>query len=222
MKRHRLFHLSLLLAALAWCSRHEAAADSWAAAQVKEGFSTSRDHFVRIIPGESLGDTVGFAGEGKGKFARAEFYHRGQDSSYRLAARATLSNPIAPVEFFVSDDGRLATLDNWHNLGYGKVVSLYDSKGQPLRAYELSDLFQADEISAFQHSVSSIHWRKGPAYIRQDQKTLLMTIKSGGDFLFGLETGLYKYCEYHETIYRCRNRNQPRQWLPNDQLPLFR
>ena len=105
---------------------------------------------------------------------------------------------MAPVEFFVSNDGHLATLDNWHNLGYGKVVSVYDSRGELVRSYELSDLFQADELKEFSQSVPSIHWRTGPAYIRHDQKTLLVTVKSGGDFLFGLETGRYKYCEYHE------------------------
>ena len=214
--------LFCLLTTALLCLGQEAAADSWASAQIKEVFSPSRDHFVRVIPGESLGDTVGFAGEKKGKFASAEFYRRGQDLGYRLVARATLANPIAPVDFFVSDGGRLATLDNWHNLGYGKVVSLYDSNGQLVRSYDLRDLFQSDEISAFPHSVSSIQWRSGPAYIRQDQKTLLVTVKSGGDFLFGLESGQYKYCEYHEKTYRCRSANQPRRWLANDHAPLLR
>ena len=133
-----------------------------------------------------------------------------------------LLNPMAPVEFFVSNDGHLATLDNWHNLGYGKVVSVYDSRGELVRSYELSDLFQADELKDFSQSVPPIHWRTGPAYIRHDQKTLLVTVKSGGDFLFGLETGRYKYCEYHESMYRCRTSNQPREWMPNDKVELSR
>jgi hypothetical protein len=36
--------------------------DSWAAARTREVFSESREYFVRVIPGESLGDTFGFAG----------------------------------------------------------------------------------------------------------------------------------------------------------------
>ena len=48
------------------------------------------------------------------------------------------------------------------------------------------------EIKAFAKSVSSIHWRNGPEYIRQDQKTLLVTIRCGGDFLFGLETRAFQ------------------------------
>ncbi len=200
----------------------EAQADDWAGPQTREVFSEARDYFIRVIPGESLGDTFGFAGSRKGKFATAEFYHRSPDRSYKLTAETVLLNPIAPVQFFVSDDGRLATVDNWHNVGYGKIVSIYDSRGKVIRSYELSDLFQPNEIKGFPHSVSSIHWRKGPVYIRQDQKTLLITVKSRADFLFGLESGQYKYCEYHEKAYRCRNTNQPRVWMPNNRAQLSR
>jgi hypothetical protein len=188
----------------------------------REAFSASREYFVRVTPGASLGDTLGFAGARKGRYAAAEFYRRAQDRSYRLVAEAVLTHPVAPVEFFVSDDGRLATIDNWHNLGHGKVVSLYDSRGKAVQSYELGDLFQDAEIKAFGHSVSSIHWRNGPAYIRQDQKTLLITVKSGGDLLFGLETGRFKYCEYHERTYRCRTANRPRKWMPNNGVELTR
>ena len=219
---HRRFIRCLLLNALCLLAPLEVAADSWPAPQTKEVFSVSRQYFVRVMPGESLGETFGFAGAKKGKYATAEIYRRDQDRSYTLAAEAVLLNPVAPVEFFVSNDGRLATLDNWHNHGYGKVVSLYDSQGQVVRSYELRELFEPEELKDFPHSVSSIRWRSGPAYIRQDQKTLLVTIKSGGDFLFGLETGRYKYCEYHQNMYRCRNSNQPRAWTPNDRLELTR
>lgn len=219
---HRRFIRCLLLNALCLLAPLEVAADSWPAPQTKEVFSVSRQYFVRVMPGESLGETFGFAGAKKGKYATAEIYRRDQDRSYRLAAEAVLLNPVAPVEFFVSNNGRFATLDNWHNQGYGKVVSLYDSHGQLVRSYELSELFEPEGLKDFPHSVSSIRWRNGPAYIRQDQTTLLVTIKSGGDFLFGLETGRYKYCEYHQNMYRCRNSNQPRQWMPNDRVPLTR
>jgi hypothetical protein len=213
---------SLLLGTLLWLTTMAVRADDWAAPQTKEVFSASREYFVRVTPGESLGDTFGFAGQKKGKYAAAEFYRRHQDRSYRLVIEVVLLNPMAPVEFFVSNDGRLATIDNWHNIGYGKVVSIYDPRGKVVRSYELSNLFQDEEIKAFGRSVSSIHWRNGPAYIRQDQKTLLITVKSGGDFLFGMETGRFKYCEYQEKTYRCRNTNQPREWMPNSRLPLTR
>jgi len=217
-----LYFTGFLLATLLSAATSAARADDWARPQTTEVFSPSREYFVRVIPGESLGDTFGFAQEKKGKYAAAEFYRRQQDRSYRLVAETVLLNPVAPVEFFVSNDGRLATIDNWHNVGYGKVVAIYDSRGKVVQSYELSGLFQDEEIKAFRQSVSSIHWRNGPAYIRQDQKTLLITVKSGGDFLFGLETGRFKYCEYLEKTYRCRNTNRAREWMPNGKAPLIR
>jgi len=177
VEMNRLVLVLLLLAPAA-----AAYADDWAAPATREAFSQSREYFVRVVPGESIGDTYGFAGEKKGRYASAEFYRRAPDRSYRLVAEASLLNPVAPVEFFVADGGHLATLDNWHNVGY----------------YELNDLFQATEIQGFPHSVSSIRWRTGPVYIRQDQKTLLVTVKPGVDFLFGMETGQYKYCEFEK------------------------
>src|SRR5215207_11729532 len=100
-----LFLLTCVLAA-------PARSDSWAAPTVTEVFSASRDHFVRITPGESLGDTIGFAGSAKGPYAAAEYYARQPDRSYRLMHNTTLLNPVAPARFFVSDEGRLATVDN--------------------------------------------------------------------------------------------------------------
>ncbi len=188
---------------------------------MSEVFSDSREYFIRIIPGESVGDTFGFTGARKGKYATAEFYHRAKDRSYQLTSEVMLFNPVAPVEYFVSNNGHLATLDNWHNLGYGKVVVLYNSNGKVIRSYELTDLFFPEEVEAFTKSVSSIHWRTNPTLIRPDQKTLLVTISGGGDLLFGLKSGMYKYCKYISNEYLCRNSNEGRQWVPNNQMPLL-
>ena len=203
--------LLLLLALTAPVAR----ADSWPGPVTKEAFSASREYFVRVIPGESLGDTYGFIGMKKGRYASAEFYRRAEDRSYRLVAEASLLNPIAPVELFVSNEGHLAAVDNWHNIGYGKVLAIYDARGQVIRAYELKDLFREREINAFRRSESSIYWRNGPMYVREDQTTLLVTVKSGADFLFGLQTGQYKYCESYQKTFRCRNTNQLKAWAPN-------
>src|SRR6266566_21941 len=149
----RLPLLTLALATLAH-------ADDWPAPVIREVFSHSRAWFVRVLPGKSFGDTVGFSGAPKGPLATAEFYRLEKDRSYRLAATAPLLNPVAPIEFFVTDHGFLVTLDNWHNMGYGKVVVFYSPQGALVKAYELSDLFTPGEIDGFRHSVSSIWWRK--------------------------------------------------------------
>lgn len=195
-----------------------AQADSWAGAVTREVFSASREFFVRIVPGNSLGDVVGFGSADKGRFAMAEFYRRAPDRSYRLVAATTLSNPVAPVEFFVADSGHLTTLDNWHNLGYDEVVAIYDATGKTIRRYALKDLFLPTEIEKLPHSVSSIRWRQGPTYVRADQKTLLVTVRSGVDFLFGLETGRFVYCEPQAKTSRCRSNDALGRWQPGNAL----
>jgi hypothetical protein len=191
-----------------------ARADDWPAPQVREVFSASRDYFVRVTPGSSWGDTMGFASAAKGTYATATFYHREPDGSYRPAAQTTLLNPVAPVEFFVANDGRLVTLDNWHNMGYGTAVAIYAADGTLVKAHALADIFDAQEIEAFAHSVSSIHWHSGPSYINADQKTFYLMIKGGDDLVLGLETGRFAYCRTQGTTYQCRNGNGARKWGP--------
>jgi hypothetical protein len=187
--------------------------DEWPAPVIREVFSPSRAYFVRVIPGKSFGDTVGFSGAAKGPFATAEFYSQEKDRSYRLAATAPLLNPVAPAEFLVSDSGFLVTLDNWHNRGYGKVVAFYTAEGKPIRAYELSDLFTRNEIEGFDHSVSSIQWREfSGLYIRPGGDTINVTINDkGAGFVFEL-SGAYQYCETRGGQFLCRVANQGRTW----------
>ena len=54
----------LLLPSVGWT-------DSWPGAVPFQVFSKSAKHFVRVIPGESIGDTFGFASARKGKYAQA-------------------------------------------------------------------------------------------------------------------------------------------------------
>jgi len=190
-----------------------AQADDWPAPVVREVFSHSRAYFVRVIPGKSFGDTVGFSGSAKGPFGTAEFYRLEKDRSYRLAATASLLNPVAPVEFFVTDRGLLITLDNWHNMGYGTIVAFYSPEGKTIRAYGLSDLFTQSEIDGFRHSVSSIWWRKSAgSYVRQGEDTFYVTVNdTGAGFVFDVGGG-YQYCETKEGKYLCRNANRDRKW----------
>jgi hypothetical protein len=125
----------------------------------------------------------------------------------------SLVNPVAPVDVFLTDRGDLATLDNWHNMGYGRVVAFHSPAGALVRAYTLADLFSAPEIDALRTSVSSIWWRKAPAYVRPDQQTLFVTVDGAGrELLFEIETGAYQYCEPRGATRRCRSANDSRQW----------
>src|SRR4051812_3527994 len=187
--------------------------DDWPAAVIREVFSQSRSYFVRVVPGKSYGETVGFSGAQKGPFATAEYYRLEKDRSYRLVATAPLFNPVAPAEFLVTDNGFLMTLDNWHNMGYGKVIALYTPEGKAIRSYALSDLFSKVEIEAFDHSVSSINWRKAPgAYVRPGGDTFNITINDSGAAFILEQNGAYQYCETRGGAFLCRVANQGRTW----------
>jgi hypothetical protein len=188
-------------------------ADQWPAPQTREVWSQSRDYFVRVIPGKSIGETVGFRGAPTGPSARAELYRRAAGRSYRLAWTVSLVNPVAPIDLFLTDRGYLVTLDNWHNMGYGKIVVFYSPDGKLLRAHVLDDLFPAAEIDKLPRSVSSIWWRKQAAYVRPDQQSLYVSVDDGGrELIFETETGAYQFCETRDGAYRCRSSNDDRQW----------
>ena len=195
-------------------------ADEWPSPRVREEFSESRSYFVRVTPGNNWGDTVGFKRAATGAAARAQFFRREADMSYRPLKEIELVNPVAPVEFFVSNDGYLATLDNWHNRGYGKVVAFYSPDGDHIKDYDLKDLFSEDEIRRFDRSVSSIAWHERAGYVRTDQKTLNVDIQplgKGSGFIFEMRTGNYQYCRWQDkasTVFRCRSANESRQWKP--------
>lgn len=209
----RAWRVPLVIGLLVLPAGAAARADSWPGAVVKEVFSESRDWFVRIVPGTSIGDTVGFASAPKGPYARAEFYRRQADRSYRLMTERTLVNPVAPVAFFVTDRGYLATLDNWHNMGFGKIAAFYSPDGVLIRSYELSDLFTAEEIGRFSESVSSIWWRKEMTYVREGQQSLyVMVDDKGSELIFETDTGAWQFCQTRNGLHQCRTTNVDRKW----------
>jgi hypothetical protein len=181
-------------------------ADDWPAAQVKEIFSQNRDYFVRITPGESLGETWGFKGAKIGKHAHAEFFRVQADRGYRLDREIDLLNPIAPVDFFVSNAGDLVTLDNWHNVGYGAVLVFYRHDGKRMRAFSLADLFPRSELESFPKSESSVWWHKGPKYIDETQKIFYMGYHEPPDYrelILNLQDASVRMCA-SQPKYHCR------------------
>lgn len=188
-------------------------ADDWPGPLLKEAFSESRDWFVRVVPGTSIGETVGFAGSPKGPHARAEFYRRSADRSYHVVAESTLQNPVAPVLFLVTDRGYLVTLDNWHNLGYGKALASYAPDGKLIASYELKDLFSPQEILAFRHSVSSIWWRTETVYVRDGQQSVYVLLDDkGSEVILEPETGRWQVCGWRGKTHQCRDTNTDRVW----------
>jgi len=170
-------------------------ADDWPGPQVANVSSANGRHFVRIVPGYSLGDTVGFAGSEKGPYARAEFYTLKGDRSYKLVSDVKLQNPIAPVESIVSNQGYLLTFDNWHNEGYGKVVVIYGPDGELVAAHTLEELYPPERLRGMPQSVSSRWWRCAPHGFSDPgaQTKVYVFEHSGGTFVFDLTTGEYQH-----------------------------
>jgi hypothetical protein len=171
------------------------AADEWPAAKVQQIFSGNGLRFVRIVPGEGYGDTVGFKGSKTGAYARGEFYEKQPDRSYKLMADVALQNPVAPVDVLLSNRGYVLTFDNWHNAGYGKVVAIYKPNGELVRAYELEALYSAKQIEAIRTSESSRWWRCRPfGFVDPDEQTKVYVVEHfGGTIVFDLLTGKQEY-----------------------------
>ena len=170
--------LPLLLLMLALVVR----ADSWAGPRAEGVFSKDGGRMVRIAPGENE------------KGARAEFYVRTPDRSYKRVADITLLNPVAPVLTLVSHDGYLLAIDNWHNAGYGEVLAVYDPNGKIVRSYRLEDMYQPKDVERVPTSVSSRWWRCNPTgFVDTEQTQVYISEFRGGNFVITLADGLLRY-----------------------------
>ena len=170
-------------------------ADDWPGPVTLTRFSDDGGFFVRIIPGNSIGDTLGFAGAPKGGYAHARFYALQPDGSYRLVRDAVLMNPVAPVDAVVNKSGYVITFDNWHNLGYGKVLAVYDPSGRTVRSYELEQLYPGDRVRKLRESVSSRYWRCVPVHFVDpaEQRQLYIREALGGYFVLTIASGTVAY-----------------------------
>lgn len=197
LKQYIAMRMSFALAVLIMIWPCPASADQWPAPVPQHALSENGQYLARVIPGESLGDTFGFAESKKGAYARGEFYERQPDRSYQLIADVALLNPVAPVNILVSNLGYMVTFDNWHNGGYGKVAAIYRSNGQLVRAYELEDLYSSEQIESIPRSLSSRGWLS-PNYgflKSENQEEVYAYDFSGGLWLIELTTGNREYCE---------------------------
>jgi hypothetical protein len=149
-----LLALAIIIAAMV------ARADQWISPAETGAISLDGRVVVRVIPGDSWGETIGFEGAPKGKHARAQVYRLSEDgTAFAREREQELLNPVMPVVFAVANEGGLVTLDNWHNVGYGPVLVVYAPSGAVVKSYALKDLYSEEQMRQFPISVSSIWWR---------------------------------------------------------------
>jgi hypothetical protein len=120
-------------------------------------------------------------------------YRRGKEKSYELESQWDLVNPVAPVNFFVSDSGALITFDNWHNMGYGKVVAIYNNRGQLIQSITLEDMYPQQLLEKISRSVSSRWWRGKINHFINNQMEFYVSDTVGGNFIFNMKSGAFKY-----------------------------
>jgi hypothetical protein len=174
------------------------AADDWPAARPITMFTAASDRFVRILPGERVGDLVGFSGAPHGPYATAEMYVRQPDGSYHRTGTATLVNPVAPVNALLAPNGAFITFDNWHNLGYGRIVAIYRPDGRLVKSYTLEELYRNRDLSSVPTAVSSRSWRCAPFFFVTPEGTEAYTREfSGGEFVFSMKDGAFRYAPGH-------------------------
>ena len=165
--------MRLAAAALFLLSMSNANADSWASAQPIAAVSDDTNWLVRVVPGESIGDVYGFAGEPTGPYAEATLFQYDEVmKDYSEIRKFRTQNPVSPVEIFVTNEGWLITLDNWHNFGIGNVLTVSNSNGKVVRTFTLADIFSAEDLEKLEMSMSSIWWRCGPAILGTPEKTV--------------------------------------------------
>ena len=134
----------------------DAEADSWAMPSTRKYDSENEQFYAKITPG------------GRDRPATMSVYKSGGSVEDDPIWTVTLSNRVAPVSAFVSDDGQhVVTFDNWHRVGYGDdVLAFYGPKGQTKKyslesALDLNNAGQLRLYSKFAHTVSSRWWRSG-------------------------------------------------------------
>ena len=111
----------------------------------------------------------------------------------------------------MSDYGYIITLDNWHNVGYGKVVAVYAPSGKLGAGYDLTDLYSKDKLEKIPRSISSRYWRCAPLdFVEREQKSVYVPETLGGYFVFTLSTGAMTYKPGART--ECVPPNQPLSW----------
>lgn len=177
--------LLLLLAVLG-----TARADSRPPARPAGAVSGNGELVVRVEPGSSVGDVFGYAGAEKGKYARAVFYRRDGEDRFAKYREVVLLNPVAPVDFVVSNTGELITFDNWHNLGIGKLIVVYGAEGSVTRSYTLADIYSPRELARFEQSVSSVEWRWAlPPILERGSKEVEFADRLGNFMAVNVETG---------------------------------
>lgn len=198
--RHRTIHAAVG-AILAVGVVSAANSDDWPAFVSKTAASENGQVLVRVDPGNDPGDGYGFGGKPIGSYATGHlYYYSDSTDSYEKLREVTLANPIGPVDVLVNNEGWIVTLDNWPNMGYGEIIAVYDNVGIKQQSYTLDAIYDAEDESKLEWSISSIWWRCGAILPTMNDELLVVWDALGGRLTIEFAKGKL---EYSETAKRC-------------------
>lgn len=145
---------------------------------------TPTEHTV-VSPNRKLQAVITPAKDGKSGATATIGEKDKAGKSFMLATR------WMPVDVVLFDDGSLLALDHWHQLGYGKVATMYERDGTIRWTKTLVELIGQALVDSAQHSVSSIWWRKMPLEwsFAKDRKSVRVTLFDEDHLQLGLRDG---------------------------------
>ena len=180
-------------------------ADFWASPKVQTYQSSNGKYVLTVKPGEvglgKIDPSVYFEDlmdeKEKSLVSKPESidctgkleYKESAESDLELIWEAELSNRTAPGSAIVSNDGFVATFDNWHSMGHGtNAVVIYAQNGELVREYSLTDFLSDERYEGLTRTISSIWW--GSRHVFENGNLVLRVIRSEKDLQ--IEKGRYE------------------------------
>lgn len=167
----------VLILLLGCTAQSYALAESWGHAKPKAATSRNGEWVVRVDPGAFKLECYEQA-DVRCAYATV-FRFDAKRQSYQRARDFELMNPEAPLEVYITEDGRVVTVDDHGRLGRLALV-IYTVEGKARKAFELEDLLTKEEIAASNNGETTFWWRSGQPYPWIDDDEIYLPTSGAG------------------------------------------
>ena len=130
------------------------------------------------------------------------FYTPQPDKSIKLNNSFYLIDNRMPKGAYISDAGKLVTLDKMNSYGTGdNVIVVYNKDGKLVKNYSLKDIYDENNYSKFIETSSSFHWRCTEIKINiHSGNKLHIYDRIGGLLVVNMDSGHFSYKKQTEII----------------------
>lgn len=172
-----------------------ALADSWRRYPDRRVVDPTGTYYV-VIHGQMLrGASFIYAKRAKGAAPVAPASDRDEGSPAGFGVRegdeviAKGNLKDSPIDLLVSSRGHgFVAVEKYGQVGYGNSVAIVGPDGEVRHEKTLGDLFDAETIEGFTHTVSSIWWRQGQ-WLDEEAKEVVLIASGGRIRVVSLESG---------------------------------